>query len=118
MLQVKDVKRMWFEFDDWKVISGIFLVATGFAALGVFNLTYFLYVLPYMKRHRGGKASFQAALGLIHGQVFEYCRLARENPSKQHRRAAFAIKMSLGMFMAAFLVLAILVLIDIRNRPN
>ena len=108
---------MWFEPDNWKLIAVIVITAVGFVAAIVFNVAYFAYVLPYMKRRKGGTQVIQAVFGVIYGQVFEYCRLARHDESNKHRKIAFAIKASLVVFMLAFLVLGILVLVDLHNRP-
>lgn len=108
---------MWFESNDWRLIAAIVLTAIGFVAALVFNVSYFAYVLPYMKRRKGRTQVIQAAFGVIYGQVFEYCRLARQDESDKHRRVAFAIKTSLAVFLLTFLVLGIFVLLDLHNRP-
>ena len=108
---------MWFEPDNWKLIAAIILTAIGLAAALVFNVAYFVYVLPHMKRRKGGTQVIQAVFGLIYGQVFEYSRLARQDGSGRHRRIAYAIKASLVVVLLAFLGLGILVLVDLHNRP-
>src|SRR5689334_15388947 len=104
---------MWFDTQDWKLLAAMVLTGIGFVAVLVFNITYFACVLPYMRRRRGAKATTQAFLGLIHGQVVEYCRLVPESASDHHRRAALAIKVSLVVFMVCFVSLGIIVLIQL-----
>lgn len=108
---------MWFESDNWRLIAAIVLTAIGFVAALVFNVAYFAYVLPCMKRRKGKTQVIQAVSGVIYGQLFEYCRLARQDESNKHRRVALAIKTSLAVFLLAFLFLGIFVLFDLHNRP-
>ena len=106
-------QQVWFDTDNWKLIAAMVLTGIGFVAVIVFNVAYFACVLPYMRRRRGAAATAQAFFGLIHGQVFEYCRLVRKDASDNHRRAALAIKVSLAVFAACFISLGIIALIQL-----
>jgi hypothetical protein len=71
-----------------------------------------------MRRRRGSSATIQAAFGVIHGQVFEYCRLAREAACERHRKAALAIKVSLAVFAIAFVLLGVLFLMQVYKGAS
>jgi len=68
---------VWMESDSIMLVVAIILTCTALAAALVFNVAYFVYVLPYMRRRRDSAATIQAFFGLVHGKVMEYCRLAR-----------------------------------------
>lgn len=104
---------MWIDTDNWTLIIAVILTGIGLGAVIVFNIVYFACVLPYMRRRHGTPAIAQALFGLIHGQVFEYCRLARQDAADKHRRAALAIKVSLAVFVVCFVSLAIIVLMQL-----
>ncbi|MCX6917482.1 MAG: hypothetical protein NT167_31355 [Verrucomicrobia bacterium] len=103
----------WLDPKDLKLIIAIALTALGLMAAVVFNIAYFGYVLPFMRRQRGARAVVQAVFGVVHGQVFEYCRLAREGGSQRERKAATALRVSLAIFIVAFLALGALFLADL-----
>jgi hypothetical protein len=98
--------------DDWRFILATILTSTGIAAAIVFNFVYFIFVLPAMKRRNGLRVPIQAVFGLIHGQVFEYCRVAKRVGTGKDRKIALMIKVSLAMFALAFLGLGVLLLTD------
>jgi len=102
---------MWLESNDLLLITAIIATAIGFVAVIVFNVAYFAYVLPYMRRRRGITATTEAVFGVAHWQVFEYCRLARDGISEKHRKVALTIKLSLTVCLVAFVTLGILFLI-------
>jgi hypothetical protein len=104
---------MWLDTENWVQITAIILTGIGFVAVMVFNVAYFVCVLPYMRRRSRAKATALAAFGLIHGQVLEYCRSARRDASDNHRRAALAIKASLCVFAVCFVFLGIIVLMQL-----
>ena len=103
------------ETHNWKLILAIVLTSVGFVAVVIFNIAYFTYVLPAMKRRNGIRPVIQSAFGLVHSQVFEYCRLAQQDGSEKHRKVALVVKVSLAVFGVAFLLIGILVLMDIQK---
>jgi hypothetical protein len=102
----------WLDPADSKLVVAIGLTGLGLIAAIVFNVAYFGYVLPFMRRRRGGAAIAKALFNLFAlEQIIEYCRLARIEGLDKNRNVALVIKASAFVFVAAFVSLGVLCLL-------